>query len=63
MNDSSNDDMENKLIPEKIEINNYLSIDSYTKFHLDNTFTVFKSIDEILSLINSNVRKCIYHII
>ena len=59
MNDSSNDDKENKLIPEKIKINNYLSIDSYTKFRLDNTFTVFKSIDEILSLINSNVRKCI----
>ena len=59
LNDSSDDNMENKLIPEKVKINNYLSIDSYTKFRLDNTFTVFKSIDEILYLIYSNVRNCI----
>ena len=59
LNDSSDDNKKIKLIPEKIKINNYLSIDSYTKFSLDNTFTVFKSIDEIFYLIYSNLRKSI----
>ena len=59
LNDYSNNNIEERIIPEKIKINNYLTIPSFAKYRLDNTFIVFKSIDEILYLIYSNERKYI----
>ena len=55
----------NKFNPNNIQLLNNLTKDSYSDYALDNTFTVFNSIDNIIYLIYSNIKKSIivYNII
>lgn len=51
--------IENKFNPNNIQLLNNLTKDSYSDYALDNTFTVFISIDNIIYLVYSNVKKSI----
>jgi hypothetical protein len=57
--------IENKFNPNNIQLLNNLTKDSYSDYTLDNTFTVFNSIDNIIYLIYTNIKKSIitYNII
>ena len=46
--------IKNNLDKNNINLFNYLSLDSYCERHLDNSFTIFKSINDLLYLIYSN---------
>ena len=55
----------NEFNPNNIQLLNRLTNDSYSDYTLDNTFTVFNSIDNIFYLVYSNIKKSIisYNII
>ena len=57
--------IENKFNPNNIQLLNNLTKDSYSDYTLDNTFTVFNSINNIIYLVYSNIKKSIiaYNII
>ena len=57
---NTEEDEENKCCyPKDITLLEDLTNDSFTSINIDNTFTVFKSIDDILYLIYSNIKKSI----
>ena len=51
--------IEKKFNPNNIQLLNNLTKDSYSDYALDNTFTVFISIDNIIYLVYSNIKKSI----
>ena len=56
---SSNKKIINYSNPEKLEFSNIITKDSYTGRVIDNTISVFRSIDDILLLIYGNKNKSI----
>ena len=59
-NKSKNNELINYSNPENISFSNIITKDSYTGFLIDNAFSVFKSIDNILLLIYTNINKTIF---
>lgn len=57
--------IENKFNPNNIQFLSNITNDSYSDYTLDNTFTIFTSIDNIIYLVYSNIKKSIisYNII
>ena len=58
-NNNTNLNNHKSIDPKEIKFSHELVNDAYAKFTLDNTFTVFKSINEILYLIYTNKNKSI----
>ena len=59
-NKSKNNELINYSNPENISFSNIITKDSYTGFLINNIFSVFKSIDNILLVIYTNINKTIF---